>query len=343
MKDKRAHNLDSQTVKSSKQSGMALLVVLLLIAVMTTIGVLMSERWFSQLKQTEFQQRSLQAKWYMLGANEVIRGVLWRDLKDDESHTHLGQYWASEINQFPLEEALLKFEIVDAYSCLNLNAVNQTLESSETPTEGIDTYIFDVFVNLFAQSGVDAYESIELVVNLQDWLDSNDEVRPYGSEDTYYSEQNPPYLAANQPLVDMTELRLIKGFTPEVIDKIMPHVCVLPRNNISLNVNTLTADDAKLLSSATLGVWDEGFIEQLIANRPKTGWSDLTDFYKDAGLMNDDPMKAQLDAILVVHSQYFIANLSLQIEESLFTTQSLFYRSKDGVSVINTKIGALSD
>lgn len=323
-----------------KQKGMALLVVLLLIALMTTIGVLMNDRWFSQLKQTEYQQKSLQAKWYMQGAEEVIRGVLWRDLKDDETRTHLGQYWASDIKQFPLENALLKFEIKDAFSCLNLNAVAQIKEETE---ESNDTYIFDLFVNLFVQSGIDPYQSIELVVNLQDWVDLDEDIRPYGAEDTLYSGKNPPYLAANQPLIDISELRLIEGFTPDIMRKIMPYTCVLPESKLSINVNTLTFNDAKLLSSLSLGQWDEGFVQTILENRPKTGWSDLNAFYQEAGLVEEDPLKEKLETILVLNSQYFMARLSVQIEDSLFTNQSLFYRTNNGVSVIDRKAEAMSE
>ena len=48
---------------------------------------------------------------------------------------------------------------------------------------------------------------------LADWIDADGVPQPNdGAEDSYYGSLQPPYLAANRPLTDLSELALVRGF-----------------------------------------------------------------------------------------------------------------------------------
>lgn len=64
----------------------------------------------------------------------------------------------------------------------------------------------------FEEMGFEENEQRILTDSLLDWMDSDDEARPYGAETEFYSQRDPPYRAANRPLRDFKELRLIQGF-----------------------------------------------------------------------------------------------------------------------------------
>ncbi len=69
----------------------------------------------------------------------------------------------------------------------------------------------------------------EIATALVDWIDADiNETLPGGAEDGAYLLAVPPYRAANRPLVDISELRLVQGYTPEVITALAPHVTALP-------------------------------------------------------------------------------------------------------------------
>jgi general secretion pathway protein K len=79
---------------------------------------------------------------------------------------------------------------------------------------------------------------------LTDWVDDDAERRnPGGAEDDVYTRLNPPYRAANAPLGRLDELRLVMGFSDEVIARLAPYVVALPEA-AGLNVNT--ADETVL-------------------------------------------------------------------------------------------------
>jgi len=57
----------------------------------------------------------------------------------------------------------------------------------------------------------------ERVDCLLDYLDRDDETRPYGAEQDYYNNLPQPYLIRNGPLATLEELLLIKGFDASVV------------------------------------------------------------------------------------------------------------------------------
>ena len=74
-----------------------------------------------------------------------------------------------------------------------------------------------------------------------DWIDPDENPEPAGAESSYYQALRPSYRAANAPLQTLLELRLIKGMTPEIIQKISRLVTVYPQGGESI-VNINTAD-----------------------------------------------------------------------------------------------------
>jgi hypothetical protein len=64
----------------------------------------------------------------------------------------------------------------------------------------------------FEVMGFEESEQRILTDSLLDWMDSDNRTRPFGAETDFYSQRTPPYRAANRPLRDFGELRLIQGF-----------------------------------------------------------------------------------------------------------------------------------
>lgn len=59
--------------------------------------------------------------------------------------------------------------------------------------------------------------SPELADCIMDWLDEDDEPRPYGAESEYYSTLPTPYEPANGPVTSVEELLLVNGMTPTLL------------------------------------------------------------------------------------------------------------------------------
>jgi general secretion pathway protein K len=65
-----------------------------------------------------------------------------------------------------------------------------------------------------------------------------------GAEDSYYLSLKQPYKTKNLRLDSVGELAMIKGFTPEIMAKLRPHVTVWSSGKINVN----TASDMTLMA-----------------------------------------------------------------------------------------------
>jgi general secretion pathway protein K len=95
----------------------------------------------------------------------------------------------------------------------------------------------------------------DLYETLMDWVDTDDTPQPGGAETTYYSALKHPYQAHNNRLDTFEELALVKGFTPQVLNKLRSCVTVYGSGFVAaqININTapkelLAALDDKLMS-----------------------------------------------------------------------------------------------
>lgn len=76
---------------NTRQRGVALLMVLLILALMMVLASAMTERSARMYQQTATTLDNLQAKWYALGAETLAAALLQRDALDSPNQTHLAQ------------------------------------------------------------------------------------------------------------------------------------------------------------------------------------------------------------------------------------------------------------
>lgn len=171
----------------------------------------------------------------------------------------------------------------------------------------------------------------ELAQAIVDWIDPDqDTLFPDGAEDSDYNVQNPPYLAANRPMISVSELRLIKGVDQEVYDKLAPLVCTLPPDT-PLNVNTAPAPVLAALAEGQ----DLKEMERLLESRPDDGYKNVDDFLNAAKLTVDARLKAQLS----VDSQHFLLRAEARVGDGHAMLYSILYRDENGVRVLRRSFG----
>jgi general secretion pathway protein K len=109
---------------------------------------------------------------------------------------------------------------------------------------------------------------------LLDAIDADsDTTFPGGAEDLDYLAMDPPRRAPNRLLLDVSSLGRIKGFTPETIARLAPHVSALPEST-SININSAPAD---LLQALIPGL-DESAARAIVAERSHKAFDSLDAF-----------------------------------------------------------------
>ncbi|MBG6246769.1 MULTISPECIES: type II secretion system minor pseudopilin GspK [Symbiopectobacterium] len=316
----------------SRQRGVALLVVLLILALMVTVAASIAERQGKVFMRTDRQLGHQQAKWYALGAEAFVGKVILRDALTTPERTTLSQNWAQHGRQFPVEGGEILGYVQDGLTCFNLNALNKTISDDSTP------YPAQVFRWLLINLGVDPAQAVTIVAAVRDWIDEDSQPMANGAEDETYMAVPDPYRAANQSMVDISELRMVQGVDAALYQRLLTFVCALPTQKLQININTLRDYQAPLLSALFLNTLNAEQAKTLLQQRPVAGWQSGAAFLAQGSFPNINKSSAQ--RVLVAISDWFFAHMRVRMGESGDVYQtSLLHRDGKTVSVVRRYSG----
>jgi general secretion pathway protein K len=272
---------------------------------------------------------------YTLGSEAWARGQLFRDMENDETYDGLDEDWAKELPLTVVEEGQVQAKITDLQGKFNLNNLYRSNPiESETEVQDETELQLEVFERLLIQLELDP----SIAQATYDWLDQDIQpLYPSGAEDNEYLGLTPPYRTANTLMVDISELRLVKGITPEAYEKLIPYVTALPEVT-PVNVNT--ASD--LLFRAIFQSLDETSVEALIDKREEAPFKDIRSFIDSLKqlLQEDDTLNlANLEPLVSVSSNYFQLVTTVRMDKVDQTLYSLLYKDQRGISVMSRSQG----
>jgi general secretion pathway protein K len=244
--------------------GMALLLVLMIVALMTSLLTDLAFSTMVDMRLTETFRDSTRAYYLAKGGINAGRMILQEDRNKYDS---LDETWSKGVINYPVGEGSVTIRIEDQDGKLSLNG----MVNGNNP----QTIMTDRFYRLLVVMGLDSLaDPAELTAALIDWIDTGND--PYteihtdgqslpvsGAEDIYYQSQAQPYKSKNGPLETLQELSLIKGFTPEIVRQISPHLAV--NGSVAVNINTASAE---VLMALDLQISDD--TAQAIVNYRKT-------------------------------------------------------------------------
>ncbi|WP_420469563.1 type II secretion system minor pseudopilin GspK [Brevundimonas sp. FT23042] len=279
--------------RRSGREGMALLTVLLLVAVMSAVAVALLDDVRFSVRRTTNVETGGQAQWLASGAELMARGRIGRLMQMDPVRTPLQPDWNGRRLDFPIEDGAISATVSDGQACFNLNSVVLGVgEDLVARPEGAAQ-----FRALGRVVGVPDSRMRAIADALTDWLDADNEALPLGAEDGAYAGLSTPYRTAGVMMAEVSELRAVKGVDADAWRRLRPYICALPTSQMSaLNVNTLTPEQAPLLTMLTLGQITPQQARAVIARRPRDGWANGEAFWAQPALSNvspDDETRAQ--------------------------------------------------
>ena len=284
------------------ERGVALLLALLVLALLVALILEFDSDARREYREAAAFRDNFKASVLSRAAVQAARAVLQQDLMRDKQ---TGQFydgptdlWAFPIEKYAIGDGLMTAKIVDERGKLNLNDL-----ASTDPNARKDKALR--VKRLFHLLQVNP----DLVDAIADWVDADEIPEPAGAESNFYQSLRPPYRAANAPLQTLREMRLIKGMTPEIMDKLLQYVTVYPQEGES-KVNVNTAD------SLVLQALDPGITESMAAEvmqaRPFKRATDLDNI----GSVKEVFAKLRLASVYDVKSDMFSAQMSLTVNET---------------------------
>ncbi|QYJ75588.1 type II secretion system minor pseudopilin GspK [Shewanella sp. FJAT-52076] len=306
-----------------KQRGVALIVVLLIIAIVAVIATNVTARNQISMRRTMNLAQYDQGYWYALSAEELARKVLKQDLDDSEGKVHLQQYWALANVVFPVQGGEIAGKISDMRACFNLNALSVASKEVENGQPQLPLAAKQ-FKALLVALGVDDFGAERLTHTLKDYLDEDTVTSPFGAEDAEYESRPAPYRAANTLMNHKSELRAVIGFTEEVYRNLSPYVCAIPGNDRQLlNINTLKVEQAALLVGMLDGQLSVGEAESIINQRPSEGFDNQDEFWQLTSVKPDDKLKSSI----VLDSKFFLLEAGSKLDDRIFRLDSVLART----------------
>ncbi len=312
------------------QQGVALIVVLLIVAIVSIIATEMTGRLQLNIKKASALKDSNQAYWFAVGAEQLAMKGIAQQINADNDVIHLEQPWATTEINYPIPGGSIEGELVDMRTCFNLNALAEKPEGNNPfPQKAVFEALIEIIL-----SDVPSLDRDILVGTLIDWLDADQQIENYGAEDSDYEALPFPYLAANTTMANTSELRLLNNMRADLMEKLLPHVCTLPDSkDLIINVNTITEDQAPLLSAMLGSGVNQSTASNIIANRPPDGYSDINQF-----LSISEVSSAQLTAEqkkgFDITTRYFSLNTKTQYNKTSFKMTTLFKIEKDKPVVV---------
>jgi len=325
-------------MKGVHQKGIALIMVLIIIAVGTIVATqLVTERNLHARRVSNIILAD-NAWEFALGAETLASIVLAKSLKNEDS-VNLSQVWATEGIIFPIDGGSLAAEIKDLQSCFNLNGVLAGSDVEEdNPVEANQPLAGEIiFTELVKSLDIDGTISPAAVAaRLRDWVDSDQRPAGFeGREDYEYSAYTQPYRTGDTLLGGRSELYTISGFNYDLIERLSPYVCVIPGvTDLVLNINTIKTDQPELLSSF-YDKLDINTAANILSARPKDG-------FDQEGYDAQLPAEAKLHkgAKVVFTSSYFELTAKVALGRARINMKSLLhYESQTNDIMVLTRTG----
>lgn len=244
-----------------RERGVALLVTLLVLVLIVAV-VWEVFRVGARAAQTgAYGRDSVRAELVAEAGISAARIALRVDAENNAYDT-LDEIWSRPVPAIDLGEGTIRVSVEDEERKINLNKL--VLPNGNAP----DDQKLAVFRRLIEILEIDP----SLADAVVDWLDNDDTPRVGGAESGYYLSLPDPYKAKNDLFDTAEELRLVRGFTPEIVRKLLPFVTVHSSGKVNIN----TAPKSILMSlsagqdAADAGVISESAADEIIAFRTAT-------------------------------------------------------------------------
>lgn len=325
------------------QHGVALLIVMLIMALMTGLAATMASRMFVNFNRVESQLNYQQAYWFALSIEELAKFGIQDSFSNDDPVT-LSQPWAVRDEIYPLDQGEAIGSVYDQQACFNLNAFYKSEASSNSNENPI---LVTILQRLMESQGVESTEAEIAATSTWEFIDKNNNVQSTaGVEDSEYESRMPPYVTANGYLSDVSEWRSIYGVSQQTYQKVAPFLCALPTNDLKVNINTVEGKDAPLLAAILHPYLTEEKAFEIISNRePVNGYRDVNSFFAEPGFVELSQQNRELlQSFFDIKSRYFEVDATITLDESSLRIRSLLHRDDKGkVSIVRRRFGGTSE
>lgn len=296
----------------NRQQGVAIVVALFIVALVTAMSYVMLSRLTRDTRRTELILHDVQADLYAQGSVIWAKDTL-RTNFENKKPDRLVDVLPIKSPQNTENGYRISSVISGMQGRFNLNSMDRGEMQAQ-------------FIRLahLVMPKVSTSQLLEMTNTISDWIASTKQSSELAQ---YYLTLPIPYRPSHRPMVSVSELRLVKGVTPEIYAGLLPYVTALPGTTL-LDVQTA---EAPVLASfgPTLTLENGRMIEAMRKQKPFTS----TSVFTSLPLMANNQVKANN---ITVTSDYFLVETTVTVEKQRLVLYTLLERSqKDGKPAVN--------
>ena len=297
------------------EKGVALLIVLVIVVLLVTMIVEFDFGTRISLTIAGTYRDGIQANYLAKSGVRAAQAVLKKDAEESPKYDGYDELWGTPIPPYPVGNGMVTVEITDESSKLNINILGDI--NSQYQAQWVE-----VWKRLFLILEIDP----DVVHAIIDWVDANDSFYDFsgGAESSYYESLEVAYLAKNGPMDSIGELRLIKGVTDEVYQKLTTGCegkpCFTIADTKRININTVSMPVCQALD-ADINENDCDLLE--VGRSFENTGGELTAV---AGQWGSQVVRSRLLPLIGVKSTHFSVKSKGEVNETIRVVDALLVR-----------------
>jgi general secretion pathway protein K len=216
-------------------SGIALVIVIFFVMLFTTAVTTFVRRASVDSLVARHRDAAREAEALARGGVALAQALLLEDRLQEQAESFRAEtsddLWArAGAAALPVgDHATLRLRILDPGNRLNVNALFADGKLRDPIARVLLEDLFRKVVDEMPGRPEDkAYEPRDLVERLVDFIDADSDTPSGAFEDDVYQRAEPPYRAANRPLLSLDELQLVEGFDGALVEALRPYLTVHP-------------------------------------------------------------------------------------------------------------------
>ncbi len=283
-------------------AGVALLVTLLALVLVMALVWEIFHTGTRAAQSGAYGRDSIRASMLADAGIQAARAILREDAKQNDAYDSFLDIWALSQPPFELGDGTITLTIEDEDRKININKLVGPNRIAP------DSHNLPVFRRLLELLGIDPSVADAIV----DWMDVDETPSGVGgAESSYYMSLRFPYKCKNDFFDTVEELRLVRGVTPDVFEKLRPYVTV--RSSGRVNINTAPKAVIMALSAGQgdtyAGEIDEKTADALVASRQERPFRNASTLHADltavSPLLGDIYHRTWFRNLIDIRSQYF--------------------------------------
>jgi general secretion pathway protein K len=306
------------TRRRENEKGIALLVTLLILVLVVALVHEVFRIGAQSAQSGAYGRDSIRCILLAEGGTGAARIVLRIDARDNQYDT-LDEIWSRAALPITLGDGEVRVTLEDEERKIDLNRL--MLPNGNAP----DERRLAVFQRLLDTLGIERTVADAVV----DWLDNDENPRVGGAESSYYNGLPNPYRAKNDLFDTIGELRLVRGVTAEIYEKLLPFVTVSSSGMVNLN----TAPKEVLMSlSAGIDLAEAGPIDaktadEIIAYRQDHPFTTASQIGNVSPYLRDLYARTLIRNIVDVRSTFFHVRSSGDVGGTVRTIDAIGMRT----------------